>query len=301
MYLSQLEYFIAVAETGSISKGAAQCLIAQPSMTQQMQKLEARIGVQLFDRVGRGVVLTDAGRALLPRAKKLLADAHDLTHGVREDTEKGNVPFAIGAIPTMAPYLLPSVLKKLPQEFPACEMSVREDFTDRVIDGVISNELDFAIVSTPIESDLIELDVLGKEDFLVVAPADMELAERAKASLATLRDEPAIVLHEMHCLGTQVQGFCIAQKLVRRIVCRSTQIPTILEMVAMGIGYSFVPEMVAQADRSSLRRYFRVARGTPARDIAIAWRRGRSRSTVARRAADLLRSNLASGQHRYAP
>lgn len=297
MELVQLEYFVAAVEAGGISKGAARCGIAQPSMSQQIQRLEASLRVKLFDRVGRGVALTDAGRALLPRAKRLLAEAQALAPDVQSDVASGAVPLAIGAIPTMAPYLLPDVMRRLPREFPECELTIHEHYTDRVIARVLANELDFAIVSTPIEDDEIELEVIGKERLLVVAPVGTKLADRDVATIADLRDAPTIVLHEFHCLSGQVQGFCSTKRIARRIVCRSAQLPTLLEMVALGIGYSVVPEMAAQADRSKQRRYLPIGRGTPTREIALAWRRGRHRSRVACRAAELLAANIATGKY----
>ena len=111
MEITQLRYFVATAEAGTISRAAERCGVAQPSLSQQIRKLEQTLGQRLFDRLGRGVALTDTGRALLPRARQILAAVHDAQTHLGDDVEQGAGRLVIGAIPTMAPYLLPPALK----------------------------------------------------------------------------------------------------------------------------------------------------------------------------------------------
>jgi len=294
MEMHQLRYFVAAAEFRSFSRAARACSVAQPSLSQQIRKLEDTLGVRLFDRLGHGAELTEAGRALLPRARRILAEAHEAEERLRAgfDDERGTL--AIGAIPTIAPYVLPGVLERLRKERPACEVSVREDVTARLLESVANHELDVALVSVPAEHPLVELEVIGKERLLVAMSRADAPADRTSVSLEALRDAPVVVRHEMHCLSGQVEGFCASRGVSPRIVCRGAQLQTLLSLVALGMGVSMVPEMCAAADTGSSRVYLPLSKGAPERAIALAWRRGRSRSSAARRAAELSREVVAA-------
>lgn len=275
MELHQLRYFVAAAEAGSMSRAADRCRVAQPSLSQQIKRLEESLDVRLFDRLGRGVALTDAGRALLPRARRILDDVESARSGLARDVEQGVGHFAVGAIPTMAPFLLPGVLAGLRRELPSCDITVREDLTDNLIDMVVDQHLDAAIVSTPIDNESIQLDVVGRESMLVISPASGPLEHVGEISLPDLRELPRVSLHEMHCLGQQISAFCSTRR-VGNVVCRTTQLATLMELVRLGLGVSIVPEM-ALPDSAHLR-VARLKRGEPTREIAIATPSGVSRS-----------------------
>ncbi len=282
MELHQLRYFVAAAEAGSMTLAARRCRVAQPSLSQQVRKLEDGLGVVLFDRVGRGIALTEAGRALLPRARRILAEVGETRDHLRAEVESGAGRLAIGAIPTIAPYLLPPVLAALRTEFPACELVVREDLTAALVEAVVNHELDVAITSTPIEHELVETEVVGREELLVVAPASHPLAAVGRLTPEDLRTQPTVSLHEMHCLGAQIAGFCARAGVRPDIVCRTTQLATVLEFVRLGMGVSLVPAMAAACDGQGERVYLPLAGERPTREIALVWRVGRSRPVASR-------------------
>lgn len=292
MEIQQLRYFVSAAECGNVSRAAGRCHIAQPSLSQQLRKLEGYLGVTLFDRLGRGVALTDAGRALLPRARRILAEIRETEANLKRETQDCHGTLIVGAIPTMAPYLLPPALGKLRAAHPACEVSIREDLTENLVEALADNQLDCALVSTPLQHELIDLEVLGEEELLVAVSAKQASKRSKEIGLGDLRGEPAVILEEMHCLGRQIQGFCSMRRLARQVVCRTTQLSTILEMVGLGIGFSMVPEMAAAADRAGRCRYLRLRPGKPTREIAIAWRRNRSRPQAALQFAAAVRETL---------
>lgn len=288
MEIRQLQYFVAIADSGGFSRAARVLGVSQPTLSQQVSRLEGSLGVSLFDRLARGVVLTEAGRAFLPRAKRITREVHDAQTMLASDVQRGTGPLAVGAIPTMAPFVLPPVLERFKAEFPECELTVREDFTDRLVESLVDHELDLAILSTPIDHPAIDLDVIATERLLVASSASGAWASDDEASLADLRGEPAVVIHEVHCLGQQIQSFCSLRRLSQRIVCRGAQLATVLEMVRLGMGISLVPEMCARQDTSPERIYRPFKRGGPKRDIAIARRKGRERSILADRFAALV-------------
>jgi LysR family transcriptional regulator, hydrogen peroxide-inducible genes activator len=323
MEVHQLRYFVAAAEAGSMTLAARQCRVAQPSLSQQVRKLEESLGATLFDRLGRGVELTEAGRALLPRARRILAEVRDAAASLRREIEAGVGPLAVGAIPTIAPFLLPAHVAAFQGLFPECELTIREDLTQRLVEAVAEGELDFAITSTPIEHELVEVEVIGEENLLVAVRSDH--ASAGTVSIADLRTAPTVVLHDVHCLGQQIQSFCAARRVQSRVVCRGSQLSTVLKLVGLGMGYSLIPEMCARdftpeprtLERSTgvpltpivpkappgampppvMCRFLRIARGAPRREIALVWRRDRSRSRTAVWLAEAIAAGLASGSH----
>lgn len=296
MDIRQLRYFVAAAEAGTISRAAARCGVAQPSLSQQLMKLEADLGVDLFDRLGRGVALTEAGRLLLPKARAILGMVEDAETNLGTDVERGRGRLSIGAIPTMAPYLVPHLVAALRAEFPECDIAVSEDLTQNLVEAVEDGQLDLAITSTPIEGKHVELEVVGSEPLVVVAAAAHPLAGSGGVGLEELRGLPAVTLHEMHCLGRQIGDFCTRRRLASNVACRSTQMDTLLRFVALGLGVSIVPAMVAGADSDGSRAYVQFREDQPRREIAVVRRSGRRRSRLGQRFTELLRERIAGAE-----
>ncbi len=299
MEFHQLRYFVAVAESGSFSKGAERCHVAQPSLSQQVKKLERDLGQSLFDRLSTGVVLTEAGQALLPRARQILSAINETGHAIRQDLDEGSGPLAVGAIPTMAPYLLPPVLDTFLATFPACDLSVHEDLTDRLVEALVLHEIDLAVLSTPVDHPQLEIEVVGEEQLLLMCREDSPLHLLTRPTIDELRDQPAIVIHEVHCLGQQIRDFCTAHRVATRVICRGAQLSTVQELVDLGLGVSLVPEMAARVDPGDHIRYHPMEAPAPGRDIAVARNRQRSRSRLASAFVDILRANLDRGRHRF--
>jgi len=292
MEINQLEYFVAVAECASVTRAAERCHVAQPSLSQQLQKLEREFGRQLFDRAGRGMLLTEAGKALLPRARRILAEVSDAARSIQRDIDEGVGSLAIGAIPTVAPYLLPDAVAALRKARPACELTIREDLTERLIEALAHGEIDCAFFGTQIEHPLLTCDLLGEEELLVVTPPRSKW--QGELVPEQLKSEPTIVLDEMHCLGRQIEGFCSARGWGRRIVCRSTQLATILQLVSTGMGISLVPEMALPKSGKSLRKV-RLKQNRPKRPITVAFRRDRQRPAAAQDLVAAVKGKLKQG------
>ena len=299
MEFHQLRYFVAVAEAGSFSRAAERCHVAQPSLSQQIKKLERSLEELLFDRVPTGVLLTEAGQALLPRARQILTAVNEAGHAIRQDLDEGSGPLSVGAIPTMAPYLLPPVLDSFLKAFPSCDLAVREDLTDRLIEALVLHEIDLAILSTPIDHPQIELEVVGEEELLLMCPEDSPLPRLTPPTVRALRGQPAIVVHEIHCLGQQIQDFCMANRVATQVVCRGAQLSTVQQLVDLGLGLSIMPEMAAREDPGEPHRYLSFEAPAPTREIAVARHRQRTSSRLADHFVDRLRENLAAGRHEF--
>src|SRR5215213_5742762 len=151
MELHQLRYFVAVAQSASFSRAAERCAVSQPSLSQQIGKLERNLKQRLFDRLGRRVVLTDAGRLLLDRAAAILAAVDDAERWIRDADNLEAGQLTVGAIPTISPYLLPRALEQFGRRHPHVEVTVHEDVTRQLLAAILVGDLDLALVALPIE------------------------------------------------------------------------------------------------------------------------------------------------------
>jgi LysR family transcriptional regulator, hydrogen peroxide-inducible genes activator len=288
MEIHQLTYFVAVAETGSFSRAAERCNIAQPSLSQQIQKLEQELGEPLFDRLTRRVVLTDAGRNLLPRAVSILAELQDIKHAMKQESDVSHGTLNVGFIPTIAPFVLPKVIKRFSHDFPQSRLAVHEDFTEALIRDLVDGKLDVGITSTPIHNRLIRTEELLSEPLLVASSKTNDIITRAEIHVKELDDFPFIALSEMHCLGEQVQSFCYQQHLEMKIVCQTTQLSTVQNCVATGLGVSLVPKALAIGDISKQVIYRELSDATPQRKIAAATHVERTQSFLAKKFIEIV-------------
>ena len=283
MEIHQLFYFVAVAETGGFSRAAQRCNVAQPSLSQQILKLEQELGQQLFDRMGRTVALTEAGQALLPRARSILAELQDIRRGLSQEINEGHGRLAVGFIPTIAPFLLPGVIKRFTEMFPHADLAVYEDLTEALIHDLIGGKLDVGIMSLPINNKLIVTVELFTEPLLVASPRQHELISKTSIRVKELEDFPFIALNEVHCLGEQVHSFCYQQDVDLEIICHTSQLSTVRSCVALGLGVSLVPQMLAASDLSNEIAYRPVSDVEPHRKVVAAFHSGRLQSLLARR------------------
>ncbi|HMP84629.1 MAG TPA: LysR substrate-binding domain-containing protein [Verrucomicrobiota bacterium] len=273
--MHQLRYAVAVARTGNFSRAAEQCHVAQPSLSQQIQKLEDELGERLFDRMKREAKLTAHGEAFLRRAVKILeevdaakreaADARDLLRGT----------LTIGVLPTIAPYLLPGVMTSFSEKFPGVEVVVQEATTAQLLKLAHSYELDFALASQPIEDERMEVRELFTEELFLALTPGHPLARKRTVTVADLKAERLIVLREGHCLGDQVLGFCERRDFKPRISFRSAQLETIQALVCSGLGVSLIPAMAARSERGDLPDYRPFQSPKPERQIVAFWPRQR--------------------------
>src|SRR6266581_6029867 len=244
MEIHQLRYFVAVADEGNFSRAAAKVRVAQPSLSQQIRKLEAEIGQPLFDRLPRSVVLTEAGRCFLDYARQILASIGDACRCVDELNDAVTGKLAVGAIPTIAPYVLPELVRKFHKDYPEVTLELVEDVTDGITRRVEAGELDVALASTCQQSPSLRRESLGHEPLLALVPEGNPLAKKTLVELDDLKSQRFLLLHEMHCLSQQVHHLLEARRLRPEIALAGSQLGTIANMVAAGIGVSIVPQLM---------------------------------------------------------
>jgi len=246
MEIHQLRYFVAVAEEGNFSRAAAKVRVAQPSLSQQIRKLEADVGQPLFDRLPRSVVLTEAGRCFIDYARQILASIGDARRCVDELKGKVAGDLAVGAIPTIAPYVFPELVVTFQKHYPEVTLEIVEDVTDGITRRVEAGELDVALASTCQPSPTLRRESLGSEPLLALLPEQHPLAKKSLVELDDLKSQRFLLLHEMHCLSQQVHHLLESRRLRPEVALAGSQLGTIANMVAASIGVSIVPQMMVK-------------------------------------------------------
>jgi len=274
MQLHQLRNFCAVAETGSFSRTAEQSHVSQPSLSQQILKLEDELGARLFDRLGRSVRLTELVKTFLPRARTVLRELEAAKGDVVEGKEFIGGPVAVGVIPTVAPYFLPPRLTAFSRKFPQVRLTVVEEITPVLLDRLRAGTIDVAILALPLRGHEFDAVLLLTERLFAVLSKKHKLNSRPSLSLKDLRAEPFLLLRDGHCFRDTAVAACDRARLHPQIVFESGQFSSLLSMVGAGMGVSIVPEMAIE--KRPQCRYVRIADEQAVRTVGMAVLRGRS-------------------------
>lgn len=274
MELHQLRYFCAVADTGSFSRAAEQSHVSQPSLSQQIIKLEDELGARLFDRLGRSVRLTEPGKTFLPRARAVLHELEAARGDVADQKDSTSGTVTIGVIPTVAPYFLPHRLASFSKRFPQVHLTVVEEITPALLEQVRHSKADLAVLALPIRGNEFEALPLFTERLFAVLPPRHKLAKRSAISLKDLRSESFLLLRDGHCFRDTAVAACDRARLTPRVTFESGQFSSLLGMVGAGMGVSIVPEMAI--DRKSRCRFVLLSDESAVRTIGVVLLRGRS-------------------------
>lgn len=274
MELHQLRYFCAVAEAGSFSRAAEQSHVSQPSLSQQILKLEDELGARLFDRLGRSVRLTEVGQTFLPRARAVLRELEAARGDVVEQKDSIGGCATVGVIPTVAPYFLPQRLASFSRKFPQVRLTVVEEITPVLLEQLRAGKVDVAVLALPVRGHEFETAPLLTERFFAALPEGHKLAARRELSLKELRAEPFLLLRDGHCFRDSAIAACDRARLRPQVIFESGQFSSLLSMVGAGMGISIVPAMAVE--KKSRCRYVRIGDNAAARTIGAVTLRGRS-------------------------
>ncbi len=286
MEMHQLRYFAKVADLGNVTRAAEACHVSQPSLSQQIGKLERELGQPLFERLGRGVRLTEAGKLFKRYSDQILSLTEDARTRVSDEPDSGRITLA--AIPTVAPYYLPGALSRFAKECPKARVEIVEETTNNILRLLAEGDVDLAIVALPIQAEHAHTRTLFTEELVAVLPSRHPLAAKAKVSLKDLVLEPFVVLNEAHCLTGNTMSFCARHSASPLITAKSHQLLTVLELVRLGQGVSLVPAMAVPKGRDEGRVYRSLAGDKPTRTIALAWNRMRYQTQLFKRFVEFL-------------
>jgi LysR family hydrogen peroxide-inducible transcriptional activator len=289
MEFHQLRYVCAIADTGNFSRAAERCQIAQPSLSQQILKLEEELGAKLFDRLGRSVRLTEAGRAFLPHARRILEQMELARASVSEQNADFRGSVTVGAIPTVAPYLLANYTAAFAKKYPDAKLRIVEETTSTLVEGLRNLSIDVAILALPLRHKDLELFPIRTEPLFVVMRRDHRRASAKLLALNDLRGESFVLLRDGHCFRDLSLAACTRARVTPNIAFESGQFSSLLAMVAAGVGVSLIPEMAI--DRNVGCRYVRLSDDQATRTVVAAVLRGRSFNRVQQAFVSRLKGN----------
>ena len=246
MEIHQLRYFCAVADSGSFTLAAEQEGITQPSLSQQIRKLEHAVGSSLFVRLGRQTRLTPAGEALYSHAIEILRHSRDATLRIRQLSETVCGPLRVGVIPTVLPYLLAPRLGRFIAQHPELDFELVEDTTTQLVKRLQNGELDVALAVLPLRSPEVVCSELVRDPLMLAVSKQHPWASAGSADLHAAQQERLLLLREGHCFRGDVLTACTRAKAEFHAVFESDSLSTIFSLVASGMGISIVPAMSAR-------------------------------------------------------
>jgi len=270
--MKHLRYFDALARLCHFGRAAEACAITQPALSVQIKELEAMIGAPLVERSPRQVRLTALGEDFAERARDILRAVDDLDDLARAADGPLIGRLRVGVIPTVAPYLLPDIIKALGRRYPTLDLHPREAVTQRLIEGLIDSHLDIAIVALPISEPALREFALFEEDFVLVRPRDQ--ATHPIPGPEGLQRMRLLLLEEGHCFRDQALSFCQTTPAASRDLMEGSSLSTLVQMVSAGIGVTLIPEMAVPLETTSADVSIgRFAAPAPSRTIGMVWRK----------------------------
>lgn len=284
--LRQLQYVIAVADSLSFHRAADDCHVSQPSLSVQIAELERGLAIKIFERNPHRVALTAAGRDFVESARAVLHATDSLADTARRCIDPFSSTLRIGVIPTISPYWLPELTPALHQAYPQLTVIWTEEKTHMLVHALQTGAIDAALLALEAEIGDVERAVIAKDPFVLVAPEGNPLvAKRAPAKAAELRGAPVLVLEDEHCFGKQALEFCLRAE-AQQHQFRGTSLPTVISMVAGGLGVTLLPTLAARNEVRMNNLRVRPFTDTEAvRTIGLVWRKKSSLTPALRKLA----------------
>lgn len=293
MELHQLRYLVAIAETGNFTRAAQRIHVTQPSLSQQIMKLERELGHKLFHRLGRRAVPTEAGAVLLERARRILHEVDDATRDLRDDPNAAR-RISVGATATISPYLVPRLLARCRELHPNLQVQTRENFRDQLAHAVAEGELDLAILSLPVSDRRLSVEPVFDEPLLLVVGKNHRLATKPRVTPSDLTGETFILTGDGSSLAEQIRRFCGDHDFEPHIGHLCAQIASVKALVSLGAGISILPLMVRAPEDAGSLVYRTLAGRAAKRQIHVLRHLQRYQSRGAEQFLAVLREILAS-------
>lgn len=282
MNLRDLKYLVALADHRHFGRAAEACFASQPTLSVQIRKLEEELGVTLFERMTRGVLLTRAGEAIVARARAVLREVDAIRDIARRagDPESGSI--RLGIFPTLGPYLLPHIVPALHRRYPRLEMLLIEEKTEELLGRLERGEIDTAMLALPVPAEGLVVEPLFEEPFVLALPSERADQFMTTVRMEELRDQQLLLLEEGHCLRDQALALCERAGVEEKVGFRATSLETLRQMVAANVGITLLPKLavlppVAPNEHIALRDF---APPSPKRRIAMLWRKSDARTEL---------------------
>lgn len=290
--LRDLTYLVAVAQHQHFGKAAQHCFVSQPALSMQLKKLEEELGVTLFERTHKKVVVTEVGERILKRAQEILR----ITNEMKEIAATFHNPFAghlwVGAFPTLAPYFFPQVVSRLKASYTQLIPMLVEEKTEILIQKLKDGQIDAAFLATPLpsEDESLSYQELFRDLFYVAVPSNHALAKQRHVTNDDLRSQRLLLLEDGHCLRDQALEVCSLTGANESEEFRGTSLETLRQMVIAGVGITLIPEIAVRDEPDICYLPFK-GDNAPYRTISLVWRNSSARKNSLREIADLFCHN----------
>jgi LysR family hydrogen peroxide-inducible transcriptional activator len=299
MNLKDLKYLVALADTGHFGKAADRCFVSQPTLSAQLKKLEEYLGVKLVERQPKNVQLTDVGRQVVVRARRMLDEGDEIIALAHSNTDPFAGKLKLALIPTIGPYLLPRVMQKLRKTLPDLGLMLYEYQTESLLQRLRDGEIDAGIFALPdhrgadthgLETHGLETRALYEEAFTVALPNHHPLAAKTSIKVADLKGQTLLLLEDGHCLRDQALEVCSRVDVKEAEDFRATSLETLRQMVVAGLGITLLPELAVESPFGSQRgmtiRQF--SKPTPTRTVGAVWRKSTTRAAAVAAVCDVV-------------
>jgi LysR family hydrogen peroxide-inducible transcriptional activator len=299
----QLRFLCALAERCHFGKAAESCAVTQSTLSGGIKELEARLGVALFERSHRHVMLTPLGKEIAASAQRLLVGAEELVGMARNAQEPLSGPLRFGVIPTIGPYVLPSLLPHLGSVLPRLKLYVREDQTAMLLDKLAAGELDILLLAIPYDLGDVEMMEITEDPIVVAMPRNHPLSRRNAVDRDDLAGEQLLMMEDGHCLRSHSLQACRIVDPVRNEIFQATTLRTLVQMVAADLGITLMPQIAVDSEVASASNVVirPLSPDRPFRTLVLAWRQTSSRSTEFRTLGKLIRECLTGARRATVP
>lgn len=271
MTLAQLEYLVALDNDRHFVKAAERCHVTQPTLSMQIRKLEEELGVTLFDRTRQPVIPTDVGALVISQARRVLREAAGIPQIISDQQNSTTGELRIGIIPTLAPYLLPSLFKQMHAKYPKLTLNVKEAITEEILAELKNNRIDCGLVVTPLNDNTISEDVLFYEELFVYVSPRNALYDKRYILAQEIDPDQLWLLEEGHCFRSQVLNLCELRKQSDlNFKYETGNIETLKRMVDRSNGLTILPELaIMEFTAAQMKRVKRLKAPPPAREVSL--------------------------------
>lgn len=296
MNLKDLKYLVALADTGHFGKAADRTFVSQPTLSAQLKKLEDYLGVKLVERQPKNVQLTEVGKQIVVRARRMLDEGDEIIALARNNSDPFAGKLKLALIPTIGPYLLPRVMQKIRKALPHLGLMLYEHQTEPLLKRLRDGEIDLGILALPIMQDGLEARELYEEAFTVALPNNHPLAAKSSIKVQELKGQTLLLLEDGHCLRDQALEVCSRLEIREAEDFRATSLETLRQMVVAGLGITLLPETAVESPFGSQRgltiRQF--AKPAPTRTVGAVWRKSSTRAAAISAVCNVLEKAMAS-------
>lgn len=272
MELHQLRYFLELSRELHFQRAAEKAHVTQPTLSQQIKKLEEELGLPLFERSPQNVRLTAAGKKFLPHVIEALEKIEHGVSDLRTEADEISGLIRIAAIPTIAPYLLPGVISKIKRSAPKLMLEIYEETTSVLVEHLKEAKFEIGILSLPIQAAGIVSRSLGKEPFYLAVSRNHPLAKKKTVVRDDIVKEKMLILQEGHCFSDQTLEFCNLSRKNEQIQFQGSSLSSVMRLVGAGEGVTFVPKMAVEPRLYPELRFIPFGGTQPSREIGLAWR-----------------------------